>query len=71
MVKQVARQSAAAAAGLKVFDVILQVGPNTVFKIADWDRVLRANEGRPVQLVVLRDRKQQTVTLQVGTKRHI
>ncbi len=71
MVKQVARQSAAAAAGLKVFDVIVQVGPNTVFKMADWDRVLRANQGKQVQLVVLRDRKQQTVTLQVGTKRHI
>jgi S1-C subfamily serine protease len=70
MVKQVARQSAAAAAGMKVFDVILQVGPNAVFKMADWERALRANQGKPVQLVVLRDRKQQTVTLHVDSKRH-
>ena len=29
-----------------------------------------ANEGKQVQVTVLRDRKQQTVTLQVDSKRH-
>ena len=70
MVKQVARKSEAAAAGMKAFDVILKVGPEAISTLADWDRALRANEGKPVQVTVLRDRKQQTLTLQVDSKHH-
>jgi membrane-associated protease RseP (regulator of RpoE activity) len=70
MVKQVARKSEAAAAGMKAFDVILKVGPETITTLADWDRSLRANEGKPVQVTVLRDRKQQTLNLQVDSKHH-
>jgi len=70
MVKQVAKKSEAAAAGLKAFDVILRVGTEPVTNLAGWDRALRSNEGKPVQVTVLRDRKQQTVTLQVDSKRH-
>ena len=71
MVKQVARKSEAAAAGLKAFDVILKVGTDTDhYDLADWDRSLRANQGKPVQVTILRDKKQQTLTLQVDSKRH-
>jgi membrane-associated protease RseP (regulator of RpoE activity) len=68
MVKQVAHKSEAAAAGLKAFDVILKVGPDAITTLADWDRALRANQGKPVQVTILRDKKQQTVTLQVDSK---
>jgi len=68
MVKQVAHKSDAAAAGLKAFDVILKVGPDTVTTMSDWDRALRVNQGKPVQVTILRDRKQQTITLQVDSK---
>jgi serine protease Do len=68
MVKQVARKSEAAAAGLKAFDVILKVGSDAITTTADWDRSLRANEGKPVQVTILRDRKQQTLNLQVDSK---
>jgi serine protease Do len=70
MIKQVARKSQAEAAGLKAFDVILKVGPDGIATTADWDRALRANQGKPVPVTILRDRRQQTVTLQVDTKRH-
>jgi hypothetical protein len=70
MVKQVARKSEAEASGLKAFDVILKVGSDVIATVADWDRSLRANQGKPVQVTVLRDRKQQTLTLQVDSKRH-
>jgi membrane-associated protease RseP (regulator of RpoE activity) len=70
MVKQVARKSEAEAAGLKAFDVILKVGPDAIATVADWDRSLRANQGKPVQVTVLRDKKQQTLTLQVDSKHH-
>jgi membrane-associated protease RseP (regulator of RpoE activity) len=69
MVKQVAHKSEAATAGLKAFDVILKVGPEAVTTLADWDRALRANQGKPVQVTILRDKKQQTLTLQVDSKR--
>jgi membrane-associated protease RseP (regulator of RpoE activity) len=70
MVKSVARKSAAAAAGLKAHDVILKVGAEEIATIADWERALHSNEGKPVQVTVLRDKKQQTVTLQVDSKHH-
>jgi membrane-associated protease RseP (regulator of RpoE activity) len=70
MIRQVARKSEAANAGLKAFDVILKVGTESITTMADWDRSLRANEGKPVQVTVLRDKKQQTLTLQVDSKHH-
>ena len=68
MVKQVAHKSEAAAAGLKAFDVILKVGADVIVTTADWDRALRSNAGKPVQVTILRDKKQQTLTLQVDSK---
>jgi len=69
MIKQVAHKSEAATAGFKAFDVILKVGPDAVTTLSDWDRALRANQGKPVQVTILRDKKQQTLTLQVDSKR--
>ena len=68
MVKQVAHKSDAETAGLKAFDVILKVGSDAISTVADWDRSLRSNQGKPVQVTVLRDRKQQTLTLVVDSK---
>lgn len=68
MVKQVSKKSEAAAAGFKAFDVILKVGGDSIMTSADWDRALRSNQGKQVQVTVLRDRKQQTLTLQVDSK---
>ena len=70
MVKQVARKSEAETAGLKAFDVILKVGSDNIRTMADWERSLHANQGKSVQVTVLRDRKQQTLTLQVDSKHH-
>jgi hypothetical protein len=70
MVRQVAHKSEADAAGLKAFDVILKVGPDAIATLGDWERALHSNQGKPVQVTVLRERKQQTLTLQVDSKRH-
>jgi serine protease Do len=70
MVRQVTRKSEAAAAGFKVFDVILKVGSSPIVTLSDWERALHANQGKSVQVTVLRDRKQQTLSLQVDSKRH-
>lgn len=68
MVKQVARKSEAALSGLKAFDVILKVGTEKVTNVASWDRALRSNQGKPIPVTILRDRKQQVVMLQVDSK---
>ncbi len=68
MVKQIRKKSEAAAAGFKAFDVILKVGADSIQTSADWDRALRSNQGKPVQVTILRDKKQQTITLQVDSK---
>ena len=68
MVKQVARKSEAEKAGLRAFDVILKVGSDSIATSADWDRALRSHEGKPAQVTILRDKKQQTLLLQVDSK---
>ena len=70
MIKQVARKSEAASAGLKPHDVVLKVGAENIETTADWDRALRSNEGKQVQVTILRDRKQQVINLQVDSKHH-
>lgn len=70
LIKQVTHRSAASVAGLKALDVILKVGSEPVSTMSSWDRSLRANQGKGVPVTILRDRKQQTVTLQVDSKRH-
>jgi membrane-associated protease RseP (regulator of RpoE activity) len=69
MIKTVAHKSEAASAGFKAFDVILKVGPDAVTTLADWDRALQFNKGKQVQVTILRDKKQQTLILQVDSKR--
>jgi len=69
MVKQVARKSEAAAAGMKAFDVILKVGAESIATVSDWERSMRTNQGKAVQVTVLRDKKQMTLTLQVDSKK--
>src|ERR1019366_8173856 len=68
MVKQVVRKSEASAAGFKAFDVIIKVGADGISTLSDWDRSLRTNQGKQVQVTILRDKKQQTLTLQVDSK---
>ncbi|HEY1896292.1 MAG TPA: PDZ domain-containing protein, partial [Terracidiphilus sp.] len=68
MVKGVTRKSEAAAAGILARDVILKVGNDPISTTADWDRALRANQGKPVQVTILRDRKLQIINLQVDSK---
>ncbi len=44
------------------------MGTEQITNLSGWDRALRANQGKPVQITILRDRKQQIITLQVDSK---
>lgn len=70
MVKTVGRKTEAAKAGLRALDVILKVGNDPIATAADWERALRSNVGKQVQVTILRDKKQQTLNLQVDSKHH-
>lgn len=67
LVKSVDGKSPAAAAGLKAGDIVLKINEDAMGTRADWERVLRANQGKQVQLTVLREKKQQQLSMQAGS----
>ncbi|AXC11311.1 HtrA protease/chaperone protein [Acidisarcina polymorpha] len=56
----------AAAAGLKVADVIEKVNGKPIVSLSDWERAIRMNHGKQVQLTLIRDKKEQTLSMVVG-----
>jgi serine protease Do len=60
LVRSVEKGSPGAAAGLKAGDVIVAVNKETVRDMADWRRALRSHGGK-VTLTIVRDKKEQTV----------
>src|SRR5262249_11288173 len=57
--------SPAAKAGLKTGDVILSAGGETVESPMDLRRVLATKSEGPIELRILRDRREQTLTVQL------
>ena len=57
--------SPAAKAGLKAGDVILSAGGETVKSPMDLRRVLATKSEGPIELRILRDRREQTLTVQL------
>ena len=70
MVKSILKKSEAENAGLKTHDIILKVGNDSIATIADWERALHSNQDKPVAVMILRDKKQITLMLQVDSKKH-
>ena len=64
LVKHVADNSPAARAGLKAGDVITKANGQTMATMGEWMKMLHANRGKPVQLTLVRNKKEETVTLQ-------
>ena len=56
----------AAAAGLKAADVIQKVNGQPIVQVSDWEKAIRANRGKQVQVTIIRDKKEQTVTMVAG-----
>jgi serine protease Do len=63
LVHSVDANSPAANAGLHAGDVVVRVNSTQMTSTADWVKVVRENRGKPVQVVVLRDKKEQALTL--------
>lgn len=66
LVKHVAEDSPASRAGLRAGDVITEANGQKMPTLGTWMKMLHANRGRAIPLVIIRDHKQQTLTLQTG-----
>lgn len=66
LVKHVADNSPASRAGLKAGDVITAANGQKMATLGEWMKMLHANRGKRVQLTLVRNRKEQTVTMEAG-----
>ena len=69
LVRSVQKGSAAEAAGLRAGDVIVRVGDKKIADNSDWRDALRSNKDGKVAVVIVRDRKEQTISLSVPVRR--
>jgi serine protease Do len=69
LVRNVETNSPAAMAGLRAGDVVLRADSKNVGSMSDWARAVKEAKGRPVSVVVLRDRQQITMVLTPDTKK--
>jgi S1-C subfamily serine protease len=69
LVRNVETNSPAAMAGLRAGDIVLRADSKNVGSMNDWARAVKEAKGRPVSVVVLRDRQQITMVLTPDTKK--
>lgn len=67
LVKHVAENSPASKAGLKAGDVIIKANGQTMATLSQWMKLIHTNRGKQVQITLVRNRKEQTVTLDAGS----
>ena len=69
LVRNVLKGSAAEKAGIKAGDVIMRVGDSAVATPADISSRVRGLRGNPVPIVVMRDRKEMTLSVTLDDDR--
>jgi serine protease Do len=68
LVKRVDDNSPGSVAGLRAGDVITKVNGRVVATPSQWVRTIHANKGKPMELTVMRDHRENTVTMTAGRK---
>lgn len=69
LVRSVEVNSPAADAGLRAGDVVVQVNQVPVTTGNEWSKTIHQNRGKPISLLVLRDRHEQTMTMTPDSKK--
>jgi S1-C subfamily serine protease len=69
LVHSVEGNSAAASAGLRAGDVVTRMNGAHVNTERDWQRALHEDKGKPITLIVMRERKELTMTMVADGKK--
>ena len=69
LVRSVQKGSAAESAGLRAGDVIVRAGDQKITDSSDWNDALRGARGQKISLIILRDKKEQTLPMSVPPRR--
>jgi membrane-associated protease RseP (regulator of RpoE activity) len=69
LVRTVVPNSPASIAGLQVCDVVVRADDKPMATNGDWVKALKNSHGHPLTIVVLRDKKQQILTLTPDSKK--
>ena len=67
--KNVDRNSPAEMAGIKAGDIVLRADAKIVATMTDWARIVHEAKGRPVSVVVFRDKQEKTLTVTADSKK--
>jgi serine protease Do len=70
LVRTIVPNSPAAIAGMKVCDVVLRADDKPVVSTGDWAKAVKNSHGHSLTVIVLRDKKEQTLTLTPDGKKH-
>ncbi len=70
LVRSVEKGSAAEKAGFRAGDVIIKVNGQSVTDTGDFSRTLRTGKDNTVSVGIIRDKKEQTLTLTLPERRH-
>lgn len=69
LVRSVDPNSPAAAAGLRAGDVVVRANAVIITGTNEWYKLVRENKGRPVSVVIMRDRQEETLVLVPDSKK--
>jgi serine protease Do len=69
LVRSVIDDSPAALAGMRAGDVVIRADSKPVASTGDWAKIIKNSHGHPLSITVMRDKKEQTLTLTPDGKR--
>lgn len=69
LVRSVDPNSPAATAGLRAGDVVVRANAVVIAGLGEWSRLVRENRGRPLTVVVVRDKQEQIFVLVPDSKK--
>ena len=68
LVRKIDPNSPAAMAGLRLGDYVLRANARPVKSVGDWSKAVREAKGRPIAVVIMRDKQERTLTLTPDVK---